>query len=128
MERITRQKFIEAALSLDVERLKQEDYQIVGQKMLASILKAANKPKTKSPERIENERMAKQIAQTLYERNTPVNAKWISDNVQGVLTSQKANAIMAVAIELGLCERIVLGKKPYYVHVDWNPEREEGED
>jgi len=94
-------------------------------KMIASIDKQADKPKTKSPARIQNEKKAIEIAEILEKRNTPVNATWITDNVKGVMTIPKANAIMAVAIELGLAYRITLGKKPYYVHKNWNPDKED---
>ena len=125
MTKVTRKMFVEAALNCEIDKLQDESYQTVGKKMLASIIKQANRPKTKSPERLENEKKAVEIARILKERNTPVNATWITENVRGVLHPQKANAIMAVAIEMQLCERVTIAKKPYYVHVDWNPSTEE---
>ena len=80
-------------------------------------LAVMTKPRAKnggvSAKRLENERLAREIFNVLP-NSEPVTAKWISEHVNFVGTSQKVVAIAKVATELGLWERVQAGKKIMY--------------
>lgn len=81
------------------------------QKMLASIDKQSNKPKTPSKTRLENEKLADDLVGEMVAIDKPVDNKWITEHVKFVTNSQKANVIVKIAIEKGDIVREVDEKK-----------------
>lgn len=73
----------------------------VAQKMIASIEKQSNKPKTPSKTRLENEKLADDLVGEMVAIDKPVDTKWITEHVRFVTNSQKANAVVKIAIEKG---------------------------
>lgn len=84
------------------------------EKMVAQIDKQAARPKTKSKTRLENERMAQEFIILLQDKNEPVNATWISENVKYCMSPQKAVKVAQIAEEWGAIERITTKKRTYY--------------
>ena len=83
----------------------------VANKMLASIEKQSNKPKTPSKTRLENEKLADDLVGEMVAIDKPVDTKWITEHVRFVTNSQKANAVVKIAIEKGDIVREVDEKK-----------------
>ena len=92
----------------------------VANKMLASIEKQANRPKTPSKASIENDKLADNLVGEMVAYGEPVDTKWITEHVQYVLTSQKATAVAKVAIAKGDIVRTVDEKKHvWYSLAEW---------
>jgi len=93
----------------------------VAQKMIESINKQANRPKTKSSTRLQNENYAKKFIALLQEKPAGflASAKWMSENIPYVMTSQKAVAVAKIAEEWGAVSRVVEKKRTYYVLNDY---------
>jgi hypothetical protein len=119
-EKITRKMFVSAALACDVELLATPEYQAVGEKMLASITKQAERPKGKTSARIQNESYARELCRLLADSPTEevVNAKWIADHVRGVMTSQRGYHVAQIAIEWGQLEEVLIKKRTFYAKTD----------
>ena len=81
------------------------------ERMIASIDKQANRPKGTSKARLINEKLADDLVGAMVAYDAPVNTKWITEHVKFVTTSQKANAVVKVAIEKGDIVRTVDEKK-----------------
>ena len=62
---------------------------------------------------MENERLAAALAAAIPEGGE-VNAKWVTEHVRGVLTTQKAAAVARVGVELGILRKQVDGRKVTY--------------
>ena len=43
-----------------------------------------------------------------------VTAKWVTEHVRGVLTTQKAAAVARVGVEMGILSKVVDGRKVTY--------------
>lgn len=86
-------------------------------KMIASIDKQANRPKSKTSARIQNENYAKQLIKLLAEthRTEPFNATWIAEHVPFVSSSQRGYHVAKIAIEWGAIEEITIKKRTFYV-------------
>lgn len=80
-------------------------------KMLISIDKQSNKPKTPSKARLENEKLADNLVGEMVAIDKPVDTKWITEHVRFVTNSQKANAVVKIAMEKGDIVREVDEKK-----------------
>lgn len=82
-------------------------------KMLASITKPRAKSTAPSKSRIENERLAHELAGIIPE-GAEVNSKWVTEHLRGCLTTQKAAAVARVGVELGILSKVVDGRKVGY--------------
>ena len=84
-------------------------------KMHTSITKPrAKDPDAKSKTRMANENYAKQVAAAISAHGDGVNTKWVAENIAGILTTQKAAAVLKVACEMGLLHKNVEGKNITY--------------
>jgi hypothetical protein len=73
--------------------------------------KATTKKGRKSDAREENERLAQEVANAMQHQNlTEIRATWVRDNIVGVNTVPKATAVLAVAVDMGLLNKIVVNK------------------
>ena len=82
-------------------------------KMRASITKPRVKSDAPSKARVENERLARALADAIP-AGGEVTAKWVTEHVRGVLTTQKAAAVARVGVELGVLRKVVDGRKVTY--------------
>lgn len=113
-KKMTRKQALELMLELTREGFEAEEVQEareVIKKMLASIDKQNNKPKTPSKTRLENEKLADDLVGEMVAIDKPVDNKWITEHVKFVTNSQKANVIVKIAIEKGDIVREVDEKK-----------------
>lgn len=85
--------------------------------VLTKMHTAITKPRTKregpTKARTENERLARELAQAIPEGGE-VTAKWVTEHVRGVLTTQKAAAVARVGVEMGIIAKVVDGRKVTY--------------
>ena len=81
-------------------------------KMLQSITKPRKKSDAPSKARVEN--LALVDAAVAAMGNNEVNAKWLTEHVRGILTTQKAAAVMRLGVEVGKIHKIVDGRKVSY--------------
>lgn len=121
------------ALAFAVDRLREiegdwtelDDAIEVLEKMGASIAKQANRPRSKSSARLQNENSAKLLIEKLREmpEPKPINATWIAENIPYVLTSQRGYHVAKIAIEWGALEEVTIKKRTYYVlNENYSPE------
>lgn len=85
--------------------------------VLTKMHTAITKPRTKregpTKARTENERLARELRAAIPP-NGEVTAKWVTEHVRGVLTTQKAAAVARVGIDLGIIAKVVDGRKVTY--------------
>lgn len=85
--------------------------------VLTKMHTAITKPRTKregpTKARTENERLARELAAVIPDGGE-VTAKWVTEHVRGVLTTQKAAAVARVGIDLGIIAKVVDGRKVTY--------------
>ena len=85
--------------------------------VLTKMHTAITKPRTKregpTKARTENERLARELVAVIPEGGE-VTAKWVTEHVRGVLTTQKAAAVARVGIDLGIIAKVVDGRKVTY--------------
>ena len=82
-------------------------------KMHATITKPRTKAEGPTKARIENERLARAMADAIP-AGAEVNTKWVTEHVRGILTTQKAAAVARVGVELGILAKVVDGRKVTY--------------
>ena len=105
-----------------------EEYQNVIEvyrKMVASIEKQNNRPKSKTSARIQNENSAKLLIGKLMETHhtEPINATWIAENIPYVMTSQRGYHVAKIAREWGALEEVTIKKRTYYIlNENYSPE------
>lgn len=106
---ITRADALRTAINMFDENAPER---IVLGKMLDSITKPRKKSNAPSRARIENE----QILNAAIEKmpTEPINTKWLTENVRGIMTTQKAAAIMRLGVEMGKVRKIVDGRNVSY--------------
>jgi hypothetical protein len=90
------------------------------EKMIAQIDKQATRPKGKTSARIQNENYARSLCQMLAPKDNDfvINAKWIADNVKGVMTSQRGYHVAQIAIEWNMLEEVMIKKRTFYAKTD----------
>ena len=90
------------------------------EKMIAQIDKQTARPKGKTSARIQNENSARLLCQMLAPKDSDfvINAKWIADNIKGVMTSQRGYHVAQIAIEWNMLEEIMIKKRTYYTKTD----------
>lgn len=81
-------------------------------KMHDSITKPRKKSDAPSKARVEN--LALVDAAVAAMGDNEVNAKWLTEHVRGILTTQKAAAVMRLGVETGKVHKIVDGRKVSY--------------
>lgn len=110
------------ALTFAIEKLhylaqREEGQYLEAIDVLTKMREAITKPRTKregpTKARTENERLARDLAAAIPP-NGEVTAKWVTEHVRGVLTTQKAAAVARVGIDLGIIAKVVDGRKVTY--------------
>ena len=110
---ITRAEAIEFAIDCINEHCDNaSDIVEVLNKLHASITKPRKKSDAPSKARVEN--LALVDAAVAAMGNNEVNAKWLTEHVRGILTTQKAAAVMRLGVEVGKIHKIVDGRKVSY--------------
>ena len=105
------------------DTLVEETCEVI-RKMVASIEKQNNRPKSKTSARLQNENSAKLLIEKLRETHhtEPINATWIAENIPYVMTSQRGYHVAKIAREWGALEEVTIKKRTYYVLVEtWEP-------
>ena len=82
--------------------------------MIAQIDKQASRPKAKTSARTQNEKYAVLFIAALRAADKPVNATWIAEHVNGVMTSQRGTHVAKIAIEWGAVQEVKIKKRTYY--------------
>lgn len=104
------------ALAIAIERMADRpDVAEVLSKMLSSITKPRKKSDAPSKTRQNNERLAHELAAAIPDGES-VTAKWITEHIHGILTTQKAAAVARVGAELGVIVKVTDGRKVSYKH------------
>lgn len=103
------------ALEIAIAAVDNEEAIEVLNKMLVQVTKSRKKPEGPSKARRENEVLAREAAKAIAEKGEPVTGKWIQEHVRFITSPQKVTAVMKVAAELGLAERVKEGKNVTYV-------------
>lgn len=119
-KKMTRKQALELMLELTREGFEADDVQEareVIKKMIASIDKQTNRPKSKTSARLQNENYAKQLIEKLAKthRTEPFNATWIAEQVPYVMSSQRGYHVAKIAIEWGAIEEVTIKKRTFYV-------------
>jgi hypothetical protein len=102
------------ALEFAIEHIDNAEVAEVLGKMLASITKPRKKSEAPSKARLENERLLAALVEAIKAHGEPVNAKWVTEHVNGIMTTQKAAAVARLGIELGAIAKVVDGRKVTY--------------
>ena len=78
-----------------------EEYRTVGETWYS---KLTTKPASNGPTKTqrENAAMVARVADTIRDHSEPVTARWVLENVDGILTIQKASAIMRTGVRNGV--------------------------
>ena len=102
------------ALTIAIERCADQPEVVdVLTKMHAAITKPRTRREGPTKARTENERLAREMVAAIPEGGE-VTAKWVTEHVRGVLTTQKAAAVARVGIDLGIIAKVVDGRKVTY--------------
>lgn len=104
-----------AALDYAIANLPENEYTAV----LAAMLTQLNKPRKAavSKARLMNENLAHKVAEHIPAEGITTKAV-VNLGYPEILTTQKASAVLRVACDLGIAEKVVDGKKVYYKAVD----------
>ena len=81
-------------------------------KMRESLAKPRKKSDAPSKTRIENEALLDKACEAIGDNI--VTNKWLTEHVNGILTTQKAAAIMRLGVQLGKIEKQVDGRNVFY--------------
>jgi len=84
------------------------------QKMLDSLNKPRKKSDAPSKSRIENLALLDDAVSKIAANGEPVTSKWLTEHVRGILTTQKAAAVMRLGVETGKINKLVDGRKVAY--------------
>lgn len=83
---------------------------------LDRMYKTATKPRSNgqkvetAEQRKNREEYIPAMLSAMRSHGEPVTAKWISENVSGIMTTQKATGLLGICIKAGTVERIQVGK------------------
>ena len=91
---VTRKSVIAKAIDLDVWTDEEREVLV---KMLASLMKPRKASTEPTKTQLINENLAAKLVEAMRKHGEPVSAKWIAENVPGVLTPQKAVAVVRAA-------------------------------
>lgn len=81
-------------------------------KLHASITKPRKKSDAPSKARIENLSLVDAAISAMGDNE--VSAKWLTEHVRGILTTQKAAAVMRLGVEVGKIIKVTDGRKVSY--------------
>ena len=107
--KVTRRDVIAKACSLDVWNAEEME---VLTKMLASLEKPRKAPEGPTKAQLQNANLANALCEAMAKHGEPVDAKWIAENVPGIMTSQKAVAVVHSAGER--ITKFYEARKAYY--------------
>ena len=121
-KKMTRKEALEMAIDLVKQTATEDDgawteVAEVLTKMHEQVSKSRKKPEGPSKARRENEVLAREAVKAIAEKGEPVTGKWIQEHIRFIASPQKVTAVMKVAAELGLAERVKEGKNVTYVAV-----------
>ena len=97
----------------DMEKTGANEAIEILEKMHAQITKPRKKSDAPSKARIQNEALAAECVAAM-EGQESVTSKWLIEHVNGLMTPQKATAVMKIAIESGAVVRKKEGKTVTY--------------
>lgn len=113
---MTRAQALEFAMKLIEDTSDAPEYVEVHEvlaKMHAQVTKPRKKSDAPSKARIQNEALAAECIAAM-EGHENVTSKWLIEHVNGLMTPQKATAVMKIAIESGAVVRNKEGKTVTY--------------
>lgn len=84
------------------------------EKHLAQLEKPAAKKTGPTKQRIENEKLAHEVAMIMPEDGSPVTNNWIMEHVQGIISASKCTQVMKILIEKGRVEKAPEKGKMFY--------------
>lgn len=84
------------------------------EKMHAQITKPRKRSDAPSKARILNESLAGKVYEAMQGYGEPVSTKWVCEHVNGIMTPQKATAVMRILLEDGRVTRSKEGKAVTY--------------
>lgn len=105
------------ALTTAIDKFDENDpIRATLEKMLEQVSK---KPTGESPAQAKAKAERMELMQSCieYMKNHPdamINSTWLSNNVNGITSTQKATVLMTKAIEMGLVEKFYEKGKPFY--------------
>lgn len=85
------------------------------EKMLATTTKKREGSKSETPSQRENrEVFMPAILAAMAKEDAPITAKWVTEHVNGIMTTQKASALLGKLVALGKVERIKDSKQTVF--------------
>lgn len=126
-KKMTRKEALELMLEITREGFEAENVQEareVLRKMIASIEKSNSRPKGKTSARIQNETFMKELYEKMKAHKDPVTPKWVTEHVNGVMSTQRAVWVAKVGKEWGWIKEIRVKKDVFYALADWEPPTE----
>lgn len=109
-ENYTRKQFIIDMMSHELTNEQRE----CAEKWLVALEKKSDAPRVNKT-RVVNENLAKAAVRAMAAHaDTVINAAWLRDHVEGITSTQKAVAVMRIAIEQSLVERYTENGKAFY--------------
>lgn len=103
-----------AALAYAIEHCDNAEVAEVLTKMHASITKPRAKQEGPTKTQRENLKLAQDMRAAIEQHGAPVNSKWVTEHVRGILTPQKVTAVAKVAIANGWIVKEKEGKAITY--------------
>lgn len=100
------------ALDFAIANLDNQEVVEVLAKMRESLAKPRKKSDAPSKARVEN--LALVDAACAAIGDNVVTPKWLTEHVNGILTTQKAAAVMRLGVEVGKIEKVVDGRNVTY--------------
>ena len=89
-----------------------EEYTTKFEKMLETATKKHASTNSETPEQRKNrEEYIPAMLKAMAAQGEPITSKWVSDNVRGITTTQKATALLTKCVKNGVVVRIQEGRK-----------------
>lgn len=109
-EKYTRKQFLIDMMATDLTDEQRE----CAEKWLVALDKKASAPKVNKT-RLANEQLVEAVVSAMTAHaDEQINAKWLSEHVNGITSPSKAVAVVRVGIELGKLVRFEEKGKTYY--------------
>jgi hypothetical protein len=102
------------ALAYAIECCDNPEVAEVLTKMHATITKPRAKQEGPTKTQRENLKLAQDMRAAIEQHGAPVNSKWVTEHVRGIITSQKVTAVAKVAIANGWIVKEKDGKTVTY--------------
>ena len=103
-----------AALSAAIDALEGTEFAPVLVKMYEQVTKPRKKSDAPPKTQIENAAILARAVEAMTNHGEPVGSQWLTEHVAGILSTQKATAIMKKGIADGLVTANREGKKVTY--------------